>query len=279
MPPAEPFKLWETSPFADRAAGGVLAFAPKIRLSDCTLRDGEQQAGIVFTCADKIKIARALDAAGVYEIEAGTPASSAEDCDAVAAIAHDGLRAKVSALARARKDDVDLVAKTGAWGVRLSLPISPIQRASKIKLDDEQYLALAREITSYGKERGLHVIFSPYDTTRCELDFLKRLLETLQRDQTVDRVWLGGIQAKPVKRLGISFTGNFVRSTGSGTIAGEAPLYGPMSFPYATGSIYYDFLRIGRLTAQLQRTYYSEQIVPGNNFSANLLTIAWMRSF
>jgi hypothetical protein len=99
------------------------------------------------------------------------------------------------------------------------------------------------------------------------------------RDQTVDRVWLGGIQAKPVKRVGISFTGNFVRSTGSGTIAGEAPLYGPMSFPYATGSIYYDFVRIGRLTAQLQRTYYSEQIVPGNNFSANLLTIAWMRSF
>jgi hypothetical protein len=99
------------------------------------------------------------------------------------------------------------------------------------------------------------------------------------RDQTVDRVWQGGIQVKPVKGLGISFTGNFVRSTGSGTIAGEAPLYGPMSFPYATGSIYYDFPRIGRLTAQLQRTYYIEQIVPGNNFSANLLTIAWMRSF
>jgi len=99
------------------------------------------------------------------------------------------------------------------------------------------------------------------------------------RDQTVDRVWQGGIQTKPVKGLGISFTGNFVRSTGLGTIAGELPLYGPMSFPYATGSIYYDFRRIGRLTAQLQRTYYIEQIVPGNNFGANLLTIAWMRSF
>jgi hypothetical protein len=99
------------------------------------------------------------------------------------------------------------------------------------------------------------------------------------RDQTVDRVWQGGFQAKPLKRLGISFTGNYVRSTGLGTIAGEAPLYGPMSFPYATGSIYYDFPRLGRLTAQLQRTYYIEQIVPGNNFSANLLTIAWTRSY
>ncbi len=99
------------------------------------------------------------------------------------------------------------------------------------------------------------------------------------RDQTVDRVWQGGVRLSPVRRLGINFTGNYVRATGLGEIAGEAPLYGPMSFPYATGSIYYDVPRLGRLTAQLQRTYYIEQIVPGNNFGANLLTIAWTRSF
>jgi isopropylmalate/homocitrate/citramalate synthase len=190
MHPDDREKLWETSPFADRAAKGLVAFASEIRLCDCTLRDGEQQAGVVFTVEDKIRIADALDAAGVYEIEAGTPAQSPGDRAAVEAIAHAGLRAKVSALARARKDDVDLVAATGAWGVRLSLPISPIQRTSKLKLDDEQYLTLAREITRYAKERGLYVTFSPYDTTRCELGFLRRVLETLQRDQTVDRVRL-----------------------------------------------------------------------------------------
>jgi isopropylmalate/homocitrate/citramalate synthase len=190
MHPDDREKLWETSPFADRAAEGLVRFAPEIRLCDCTLRDGEQQAGVVFTVEDKIRIADALDAAGVYEIEAGTPAQSPDDRAAVEAIAHAGLRAKVSALARARKDDVDLVAATGAWGVRLSLPISPIQRTSKLKLDDEQYLTLAREITRYAKERGLYVTFSPYDTTRCELGFLRRVLETLQRDQTVDRVRL-----------------------------------------------------------------------------------------
>jgi isopropylmalate/homocitrate/citramalate synthase len=183
-------KLWETSPFAERAASGRVAFAPEIRLSDCTLRDGEQQAGVVFTVEDKVRIAGALDAAGVYEIEAGTPVQSAEDRAAVEAIAHAGLRAKVSALARARKDDVDLVAATGAWGVRLSLPISPIQRVNKLKLDDDQYLTLARDITRYSKERGLYVTFSPYDTTRCDLAFLKRVLATLHRDQTVDRVRL-----------------------------------------------------------------------------------------
>ena len=99
------------------------------------------------------------------------------------------------------------------------------------------------------------------------------------RDQTVTRIWQGGLRAVPVRGLGVNFAGNFVRTTGMGEITGEAPLYGPMSFPYATGSIYYDVPRLGRLTIQLQRTYYTEQLVPGNNFGANLLTVAWTRGF
>jgi len=99
------------------------------------------------------------------------------------------------------------------------------------------------------------------------------------RDQTVTRIWQGGIRATPLRGLGINFTGNYVRTTGMGEIAGEAPLYGPMSFPYATGSIYYDFPRVGRLTVQLQRTYYIEEIVPGNNFGAKLLTVSWTKGF
>jgi len=99
------------------------------------------------------------------------------------------------------------------------------------------------------------------------------------RDQTVNRVWQAGLKAEPLRWLGISITGNYVRSTGMGEIAGELPLYGPVKFPYATGSIYYDIPQLGRLTLQLQRTYYVEQIVPGNNFGANLVMIAWTRGF
>ena len=100
------------------------------------------------------------------------------------------------------------------------------------------------------------------------------------RDQTVDRVWPGRHQSQPTKRLGLSFTGNYVRSTGLVNSRRSRPLSGPLSFPYATGiASYYDFPRWGRLTAQLQRTYYIEQIVPGNNFGAKLLTIAWTRAF
>jgi hypothetical protein len=41
----------------------------------------------------------------------------------------------------------------------------------------------------------------------------------------------------------------------------------------------YDFPRAGKLSIDLQRTYYAQQIVTVNNFSANLLTIRWTRDF
>jgi isopropylmalate/homocitrate/citramalate synthase len=180
-------KRWETSPFSDEAHSGS-NFPKEVRIADCTLRDGEQQAGIVFTKQDKVEIARALDRLGVYEIEAGTPASSDEDRQAIEEIAGAGLKAKISALARGRRDDIDLVANSGAWAARLSMPISAIQRINKMKLGDEEYLQLAREMTSYAKERGLAVVFSPYDTTRSELPLLRRLLEQFNQTGAVDRV-------------------------------------------------------------------------------------------
>ena len=187
MPDSNEKKLWETSPFSE-AAHGESNFPTEVRIADCTLRDGEQQAGIVFTRQDKVDIARALDRLGVYEIEAGTPASSDEDREAIQEIASAGLKSKISALARGRRDDIDLVAITGAWGARLSMPISAIQRMNKMKLGDEEYLRSAREMTTYAKERGLEVIFSPYDTTRSELPLLRRLLDQFNQTKAVDRV-------------------------------------------------------------------------------------------
>ncbi|OGN05376.1 MAG: hypothetical protein A2831_01400 [Candidatus Yanofskybacteria bacterium RIFCSPHIGHO2_01_FULL_44_17] len=104
-------------------------------------------------------------------------------------------------------------------------------------------------------------------------------LKTSWRDQTVNRVWQLGVATKPMKRLGINFNGNFVRSTGAGEISGELPIFGALSWPMATGSVYYDFPRLGRLTADLQRTYYFEEIVRGNDFGANLLMVRWTKAF
>jgi hypothetical protein len=103
--------------------------------------------------------------------------------------------------------------------------------------------------------------------------------DVVWRDQTVNRVWTGGLVVKPTKRLGFNFSGNFVRTTGAGEISGELPYFGPMTWPMGTGSIYYDFPKIGRFSVDLQRTYYIEEIIHGNDFQANWLSIRWTRDF
>ena len=52
-------------------------FAPKIKIHDVTLRDGEQQTAVVFRREEKVAIAKQLDALGIHRIEAGMPAVSA----------------------------------------------------------------------------------------------------------------------------------------------------------------------------------------------------------
>ncbi|HEV2176171.1 MAG TPA: hypothetical protein VGW33_03065 [Terriglobia bacterium] len=104
-------------------------------------------------------------------------------------------------------------------------------------------------------------------------------LNDFLQDQEVNRVWQGGVETRPVKRFGLRLSGNYDRSTGLGYISGEPPAYGPLRWPLVTGTVYYDFPKAGRLSIDLQRTYYIEQIVTANNFGANLLTIRWTRNF
>lgn len=104
-------------------------------------------------------------------------------------------------------------------------------------------------------------------------------LNDLLRDQEVNRVWQGGVEVKPTKRFAMRLSGNFDNSSGVGQISGEPPAYGPVTWPLVTGTVSYAFPKAGRLSIDLQRTYYAQQIVTGNNFEANLLTVRWSRDF
>lgn len=106
------------------------------------------------------------------------------------------------------------------------------------------------------------------------------------RDQELNRVWQGGAEVKTSKRSGFRLSGNFDRSTGVGAIGGvggavpnEPPAYGPVTWPIITGTAYYTFPIAGRISVDLQRTYYEQDIVTANNFGANVLTIKWTRDF
>lgn len=169
----------------------TFSFAPDIIVADCTLRDGEQQPGIVFTKQDKVAIAQKLSKLGIQEIEVGMPSSSQEDAVAAKDIVALGLEnTRITALARALKDDIDLVANLGVWGVSISLPIGDLQREHKLKWTEQKYLDTCLSITEYAKKKGLNVNLSPYDTTRVDLDFLDIVLDTVKKSGFVDRVRL-----------------------------------------------------------------------------------------
>jgi hypothetical protein len=95
-----------------------------VKFHDITLRDGEQQANIIFRGEEKIKIAKKLDEAGVDRIEAGFPSVSKRDFEAIKEIAHLGLSSKVVAFARCLKSDVDAALRCDVDGIMMEVPSS-----------------------------------------------------------------------------------------------------------------------------------------------------------
>jgi len=149
---------------------------------DSTLREGEQTPGVIFSIEDKMKIARKLDDVGVPQIEAGFPAASEKQKKCVKALVGLNLDAQLSSFARAKKEDIDVVADSGADGIVLSLSISPYHRKFKFKgMSKEAYLEKLEDHISYAESYGLYVIYSAEDTTReSDLNFLKQAYKTAE---------------------------------------------------------------------------------------------------
>ena len=164
-----------------------LAFPGRIQIHDVTLRDGEQQAGIIFTKDEKIRIAEALAEAGVHRIEAGMPAVSSQDEAAIKEIVKRNLPGtEVFAFARCMKEDVKRAVDSGVKGVVIEIPSSThmIEKAYGWKL--ERAVELSVEATRYAHEQGLYVVFFPIDLSRADFDWGLSLLERVARDGWMD---------------------------------------------------------------------------------------------
>jgi isopropylmalate/homocitrate/citramalate synthase len=178
---------WFVSPWNDlpETTGG-LSFAPEIELHDITLRDGEQQAGIEFTPAEKVEIAQKLAGTGVHRIEAGLPAVSPADEAAVREIVELDLPSRIFAFARCMVSDVELAADCGVEGIVLEIPSSEhiIERAYGWPV--EQAVKLSIEATLAAKEAGLYTVFFPIDSSRAEMGWYLDLIERVATDGHMD---------------------------------------------------------------------------------------------
>ncbi|MEM2367066.1 MAG: pyruvate carboxyltransferase [Candidatus Bathyarchaeia archaeon] len=163
-----------------------LKLPEKVIIHDITLRDGEQQANIVFRKNEKIKIARMLDEVGVPRIEAGMPAVSKQEMEAVKAIAHEGLSAKVFAFARCMKNDVDLALKCDVDGVVMEIPSSDHLLSYAYGWPEDKAVKLAAEATAYAGKHGLHVAFFTIDSTRAKFETCWRLINAVATEGHMD---------------------------------------------------------------------------------------------
>ena len=190
---AEPWhtEQWFTSPWNhDPEVAGSFAFPEKIAVHDVTLRDGEQQAGVEFTADDKVRIAEALAAAGVHRIEAGLPAVSAADAEAVRRIAAAGLPATIYAFSRCMVADVQIAVDCGVRGVVMEIPSSRHLIELGYRWTVERAIELSIEATKFAHDNGLLVSFFPIDATRASVEDYLSLVETVARDGHIDSLGL-----------------------------------------------------------------------------------------
>ena len=163
---------------------------PRILIFDTTLRDGEQSPGATMTSSEKLEIARALAHLGVDIIEAGFPAASPDDLEAVRCIANEvgqgtghtpsGQPPVICGLARAARVDIDKAweALQGAAKPRIHtfLATSDIHLQHKLRMTREQVVARVKEMVTYARSLCADIEFSPEDAGRSDPNFLYEVL-------------------------------------------------------------------------------------------------------
>jgi len=166
---------------------GPLAPQDRVRIFDTTLRDGEQAPGAGLTAAEKLEVARQLARLKVDVIEAGFPAASDGDFEAVRRIAQDtkgGIA--VAALARCREGDpqraIEAIKVAERPHLHVFIATSDIHLKHKLRMDREGALAEAVKWVAYGRKalgRDVEIEFSAEDASRTDPDFLLKVYEAV----------------------------------------------------------------------------------------------------
>ena len=186
---AQPWKTdnWFVSPW-NFLEDVTKDFTPpkQVKIHDITLRDGEQQAGIIFTKDDKIRIAEKLAEIGVHRIEAGMPAVSPNDEAAIREIAKRNLGSEIFCFCRCMVDDVKKAADCGVDGIVIEIPSSPhlIEKAYKWPL--EKAIDLSIKATAAAKKEGLYTVFFTIDATRSDMSWLLDLVDRVATEGHMD---------------------------------------------------------------------------------------------
>ena len=153
----------------------------KLIIFDTTMRDGEQSPGASMSKEEKIRIARQLERMHVDVIEAGFPASSDGDFDAVQSVARIIKDSIICGLARANENDVrrcgEAVRVAARPRLHTFIATSNIHMEKKLRMEPSQVLDQAVRAITWARDYTSDIEFSPEDAGRSDIDFLCRIIE------------------------------------------------------------------------------------------------------
>ena len=153
----------------------------QIRIFDTTLRDGEQSPGASMNTAEKLRLATQLESLGVDTIEAGFPAASDGDFEAVSEIARKIKVAEVAALARTSVGDInrawEAIQHAAKPKIHTFIATSDIHLEYKLRMNRDEVVQEAINAVSYAKTLTQEVEFSAEDGSRSDRDFLCKVFE------------------------------------------------------------------------------------------------------
>ncbi len=153
----------------------------RVIIFDTTLRDGEQSPGASMNSGEKLRLAVQLEKLGVDVIEAGFPAASEGDFEAVSQIAAKLKKVQVAGLARATRSDIDR-----AWAavqhaahprIHTFIATSDIHLEYKLRMTREEVVQAAVDAVKHARSYTDNVEFSAEDGSRSDWDFLCRIFE------------------------------------------------------------------------------------------------------
>ena len=160
----------------------------QVMISDCTLREGEQQPGVILGTSQKLAIAEILGEVGIRRAEIGTPAVSEGEREAIAAVVDARRIAETIGVCRARTDDVELAHRCGLWGVVISSPVSQYQLENKFGWSVSEMGDAAVQAHTTARELGLRTFASAYDTLRSGRNDIRKLYGELRRQELIDGI-------------------------------------------------------------------------------------------
>jgi len=149
----------------------------KNKIVDTTLRDGEQMAGVELSLNDKIEFAKIIDFAGVYMIEAGTPAMGGEEKNSICKLMELGLKSKISAWNRMNEKDIQHSIDCCVDVIHISVPVSDLQIKWKLGKNKLWVKEQMQRCIHFAKQKDFEVVVGFEDASRASMEYLLELCE------------------------------------------------------------------------------------------------------